>query len=165
MALYLSYGSNMNQDNMDRFCDRIGRPRIELGSKNPHRGILHGYRLDFNYHSRLMGGGAGNLTPAADGRVEGVVYDMSDEDFVTLDEKEGLPFAYRRITVPVTLEDGTVLPQVITYVACDDRVASFSAPTLAYKQDLIDGARANGLSQRWIAMLEALPTREAKDQA
>jgi len=56
MALYFSYGSNMNQKNIDRFCDRIQQPRIDLPSKNPRRGVLRGYKLDFNYHSKLMGG-------------------------------------------------------------------------------------------------------------
>ena len=159
MALYFSYGSNMNQDNMDRFCDRIKRPRIDLESRNPRRGKLKDYKLDFNYHSNRMGGGAGNLSPALGEIVEGIVYDMSEEDFRTLDEKEGLPTAYRRIMVPITLEDGSTLQEVTTYIACDDRIVPFSPPTEAYKQDLIDGARANGLSTAWITMLESLPTQ------
>ena len=159
MALYFSYGSNMNQGNMDRFCDRINRPRIDLQSRNPRRGKLKDYKLDFNYHSSRMGGGAGNLSPAPGETVEGIVYDMSEDDFITLDEKEGLPTAYRRIKVPISLEDGSTLQEVTTYIACDDRIVPFSPPTEAYKQDLIDGARANGLSAAWIAMLESLPTQ------
>jgi cation transport regulator ChaC len=159
MALYLSYGSNMNQDNMNRFCDSINRRHIDLDSRNPRRGSLEGYKLDFNYYSSNMGGGAGNLTLASGETVKGVVYDMTEDDFITLDKKEGLPTEYRRIEVPITLENGTVLEGVITYIACDDRTVSFSPPTKEYKKDLIDGARANGLSPAWIAMLEALPTQ------
>jgi hypothetical protein len=150
----------MNQDNMDRFCDRIDRPRIPLHTRNPRRGKLKDYKLDFNYHSSRMGGGAGNLTPTEGGTVEGMVYDMTEDDFITLDEKEGLPTAYRKMQVPITLDDGSVLEEVTTYIACDDRIVPFSPPTREYKQDLIDGARINGLSAQWIAMLEALPTQE-----
>jgi hypothetical protein len=84
---------------------------------------------------------------------------MGEEDFITLDEKEGLPTAYRRIMVAIALEEGTTLQGVTTYIACDDRIVPFSPPTKAYKQDLIDCARANGLSADWIAMLESLPTQ------
>jgi hypothetical protein len=107
-----------------------------------------------------MGGGAGNLTPSAGDHVEGVVYEMDDDDMITLDLKEGLPAAYRRIEVSIRLEDGTWLDDVIAYIACDDRIVAFSPPTQAYKQDLIDGARANALSQKWVAMLESLPTQK-----
>ena len=160
MTRYFSYGSNMNQNNMNRFCDRHQRPLINLQSRNPRRGRLHGYKLDFNYHSKIMGGGAGNLTPSAGDHVEGVVYNMDAEDMITLDLKEGLPAAYRRIQVAIRLEDGTRLENVTAYTACDDRIVAFSPPTQAYKRDLIDGARANALSQKWIAMLESLPTQE-----
>jgi hypothetical protein len=160
MTLYFSYGSNMNQDNMDRFCDSKQRPRIDLRLRNPRNGILPGYKLDFNYRSRLMGGGAGNLTPSAGDYVEGVVYEMEADDMITLDMKEGLPSAYKRIMVPINLYDGTQLQGVVAYLACDDRIVPFCPPTEQYKQDLIEGAKANGLTTEWIAMLCALPTQE-----
>jgi hypothetical protein len=162
VTLYFSYGSNMNQENMNRFCDLKRRPRIDLQLRNPRKGTLYEYKLDFNYHSTLMGGGAGNLTPSAGEHVEGVVYDMNEDDMITLDMKEGLPSAYKRIMVSIGLDESKELRNVTAYVACDDRIVPFSPPTQAYKQDLIQGAKANGLSNEWIAILCDLPTQEER---
>jgi hypothetical protein len=157
MVAYFSYGSNMNQANMDRFCDKIGRSRIDLKTRLPRVGILEGYRLDFNYHSTLMGGGAANLEPSEGDHVEGVLFEMTGDDMVTLDEKEKAPSYFHRISVKVTLDNGSEVRNVVAYVACEDRKGPFSAPTKAYKQDILEGARAYGLSDVWIRRIESLP--------
>lgn len=87
---------------------------------------------------------------------------MTEDDLITLDKKEGLPDAYKRIMVEIALEDDVTFQDVITYIACEDRLVPFSPLVEAYKQDLIDGAVANNLSQEWIEMLKALPTQEEK---
>jgi cation transport regulator ChaC len=159
MPYYFSYGSNMNQENMDRFCKKIGRPLIPLKDRAPRRATLKGFRLDFNYYSTLMKGGAANLEWSPDDQVEGVLFEMSEDDMKTLDEKEKAPSFYHRILVTVTLENGQSIDSVITYVACDDKKTQFAPPTLDYKSDIVEGAKAFGLSSAWIEKLEKLPTQ------
>ena len=159
MVAYFSYGSNMNQANMDRFCDRIGKGRIDLRTRMPRIGIVKGYKLDFNYHSTLMGGGAANMEPSERDQVEGVLFEMTGDDMAVLDDKEKAPSYFHRILVTVTLEGGIEARDVVAYVACEERKAPFSPPTKAYKQDIVEGAKAYGLSEAWIRKIEALPTQ------
>jgi hypothetical protein len=168
MTRYFSYGSNMCQANMDRFCDKRGRPRIDISTRNPRPAILEDYRLAFNVWAPSVRGGAGNVEPSKGDHAEGTVFDLTDEDMVTIDLKEGIPNVeagkpdrYRRITVSLKLRDGTVLDDVVSYTANDfTKVPDFCPPTKGYKRDVIEGARAMGLSVEWIKMLEDLPTQD-----
>lgn len=117
MVLYFSYGSNMNQDDLNRFCKQVNRPIIDINTKSPKIGILKDHKLDFNYHSTELGGGAANFTPSPGDHVEGVVFEMSKEDMVTLDMKEGHPEDFPRILVSITQIDGTILNDVVAYHA------------------------------------------------
>lgn len=161
MVYYFSYGSNLHQSDLDRFCDKVGRPRIELRSKNPRRAMLKGYKLDFNYYSDLMGGGAGNLEPSAGERVEGVVFEITDEDMITLDLRERAPDYYYRIRVDLMMTDGGgTLSDVVAYVACEDKKHPFTPPTHQYKAVIVAGAKDFDLSPEWIDKLEALPEQD-----
>ena len=168
MTRYFSYGSNMNQDNMDKFCDKRGRPRIDISTRNPRPAILRDYRLEFNVWAPSIQAGAGNIEPSKRDAVEGTVFDLSDEDMITIDLKEGIPNVekgkpdrYRRITVSLELRDGSVLEDVVSYTANDfTKVAEFCPPSQGYKKDVVDGARAMGLSAAWVKMLEDLPTQD-----
>ena len=125
MIQYFSYGSNLHQAHLNRFCEKEGRPTIELRNKNPRRAILKDYKLDFNYYSNLMDGGAANLEPSTGEQVEGVVFEMTDEDMITLDLRERAPDYFYRILVDLTLIDGGgSLSHVVAYVACEDKKMS-----------------------------------------
>ncbi|MCP4630304.1 MAG: gamma-glutamylcyclotransferase [bacterium] len=165
---YFSYGSNMCQENMDKFCNDRKRPCIDISTRNPRPAILKNHRLAFNVWAPSIQGGAGNIEPSAGDQVEGTVFDLTDDDMITIDMKEGIPNyeigkpdRYRRITVDLTLRDGNVLTDVITYTANDNtKVPDFCPPTKGYKKDVVDGARAMGLSESWVKMLEDLPTQD-----
>lgn len=165
---YFSYGSNMCQENMDVFCRDRGRPRIDISARSPRPAILKDYRLAFNVWAPSIRGGAGNIEPSPGDHVEGTVFDLTDDDMVTIDMKEGIPNRepgkpdrYRRITVSLTQRDGTVLEDVVSYTANDfTKVPDFCPPTKGYKTDVVAGARAMNLSPAWLKMLEDLPTQE-----
>jgi hypothetical protein len=150
MVLYFAYGSNMNQQDLDNYCKRKGRPLIDLKSKSPRVCILEDYRLIFNYYSLSRMGGAANIEPAQGDYVEGVLFNINDIDKQTIDNKEGAPRFYYEITVPVILKDGTKVKNVTTYAACENRKTVFTAPTQEYIEVMIEGARAFGLSDLWI---------------
>ena len=91
MTSYFSYGSNMCQPNMDRFCQKRNRPGIDISTRNPRPAILKDYRLAFNVWAPSIQAGAGNIEPSKGDHVEGTVFDLTDEDMVTIDLKEGIP--------------------------------------------------------------------------
>jgi len=135
------------------------RPLIDLASKSPKVCVLRDFRLNFNYYSRTRGGGAANIERAPGDHVEGVLLDINDVDKVTIDEKEGAPNYYREILVSVILRDCTKMENVVAYTVCEDKKTEFTPPTREYKQIIIDGARAFGLSKEWIEKLEKIPSK------
>ncbi len=73
MVSYFAYGSNLNQEDLNKWCRQRNRPLIDLKSKSPRTCILRDYRLDFNYYSPSRGGGAANIEPSLGEHVEGVL--------------------------------------------------------------------------------------------
>ena len=153
---------------MDKFCNDKKRPCIDISTRNPRPAILKNYRLAFNVWAPSIKGGAGNIEQSAGDQVEGTIFDLTEDDMITIDMKEGIPNyeigkpdRYRRITVDLMLRDGNVLTDVITYTANDHtKVPDFCPPTKGYKKDVVEGARAMGLSVSWVKMLEDLPTQD-----
>jgi len=129
---------------------------------------LKDYRFAFNVWSPSKQAGAANIEPSEGDHVEGTVFDLTDEDMVTIDLKEGIPNIeagkpdrYRRITVSLTLRDGSVLDDVVSYTGNEfTKVPDFCAPIQDYKKDIVDGAKAMGMSPAWVKMLEDLPTQD-----
>lgn len=158
MVLYFAYGSNMNQKDLDDYCKRKLRPLINLKFKKSRICTLKDYRLEFNYYSRSRRGGVANIEHAQGEQVEGVLFEISDDDKQTISQKEGAPTFYCEIPVSVTLRDGTVIENVLTYMVCDNKKRNeFTPPTREYMQIMIDGAKAFGLSEQWIEKLGRIP--------
>lgn len=160
MILYFAYGSNMNQKDLDAYCIKNSRPLINLEQKSPKPCLLKDYRLDFNYYSKRRKGGVANIEPASGECVEGVLFEINETDKKTLDQKEGAPLVYHKIPVTVMLGDGTKIENAITYIILEKLKTKFTAPTKEYKQIIIKGAKAFGLSKRWIMKLREIPHRE-----
>jgi len=165
---YFSYGSNMNQKNMNKFCDKVNRPYIDLSSKNPKPARLEGYRLVFDVYSPRADMGAGNILKSPGDFLEGCAFDLTKEEIITIDLKEGipnpdkkLPNRYRQLMVNLKLKDGNILKDVITYEANDfTKVNGFCPPKRWYKEEILQGAIDMGLSDTWIQLLKFIPAKE-----
>ena len=162
MTEYFSYGSNLDQESLDIFCQKVKRPLIPLRQKNPKHAVLKGYRLDFNYYSPLMGGGAANLEPDPREEVEGIVFTLTDEDMETLDLRERAPDYFKRILVTVVLNDGRSLEGIVAYCACEGRKAPYTPPIHEYKSSILKGAEAFDLSPSWLTKLRNIPSQDPK---
>lgn len=155
MKIYFAYGSNMNQGDLDKWCEKKGYPKIRFQSGQ--RAVLNGYKLDFTHYSGRRKSGTADVVLCPGEFVEGVLFEASEEDMKLLDEKEGKEAGiYKRINVEVKLEDGKEI-EAITYQVCNPE--PFHAPYKDYLKVIIDGARAYGLSDRWIHKLKQIPTR------
>uniref|UniRef100_A0A8C6M4T7 Gamma-glutamylcyclotransferase a n=1 Tax=Nothobranchius furzeri TaxID=105023 RepID=A0A8C6M4T7_NOTFU len=147
--LYFAYGSNLLKE------------RLQL--KNPSAtfvstGRLKDYKLRFgfwgeNVQSCWHGGSATvEFSPGAD--VWGVVWSLSDEDLINLDNQEGVDAGhYDPLGVSVETDEGTVLCR--TY-----QMNNFHAalPSPQYKQVVCLGAEQNKLPDEYVTRLKDIQT-------
>lgn len=104
---YFAYGSNMNWEDLDRWCNEHGYSSINPGTLT-EPGVIKGYKLAFNHYSSSRKGGALNIIRSSHNDwVCGVLFKLNDEDFKKIKEKEGS--AYKRFSVNVFLQNGQVV--------------------------------------------------------
>lgn len=94
---YFAYGSNLNTDDLKRWCERRGKP-FPLGRKVAV-GHLPDTELVFDYRSVTRGGGALNLRPRKGQLASGVLFEVDARGWDTLDAKEGAPKYHERVDV------------------------------------------------------------------
>jgi gamma-glutamylcyclotransferase (GGCT)/AIG2-like uncharacterized protein YtfP len=99
MSLYFAYGSNMDQNQMLERC-----PNAQLLG----RASLADYRLAFTIFSPKRECGCADIISSTGDMVYGLLYRLADTDMITMDDFEGHPIHYRRITVLVKSKNGEV---------------------------------------------------------
>lgn len=148
---YFAYGANMHRV---VFVDRRGmRPET-------HRvGRLAGYRLRFNLDGRPKGRAApANIALDPASEVWGVLYRITWRQLFRLNASEGVPGRrYRPISVAVEQKEGPTI-EAVTYLAQGNEHEGW--PSLRYITLLREGARAHGLPDHWVAVLEAVEDAE-----
>lgn len=158
MTLYFAYGSNLNQEDLNLWCIRHKRPKIDLAAKKPHKVMLDGFELVFDYFSKISRKcGVADLKKSEGKYVEGVLFEMSEEEMKTIDEKEG-PKVYHRQKVLVTLKNGQRV-EATTYMVKDElRGNGHVPPSNGYLKLIINGAEKFELSENWINFLSSIET-------
>ena len=146
--LYFAYGSNMHPGNMRKRCP---------GCAFVAAARLRDHRLAFTRPwASWGGGGVADIQPEPGSIVEGVVWEITEAHRDALDKYEEYPTAYTRKDVVVETFDGRRLT-AFAYVA---RPAGNHRPLRRYLRQIIEGAKAHGLSPGYIAFLEAVPTED-----
>ena len=143
---YFAYGANMHDS---AFRDRRGMRPLEWRS-----GRARGYRLRFNLEGRPRGKAAPANLSADDPRAEvwGVLYKITRRDLVRLDVTEGVPWwRYRPLWLDVEDSGGDRF-RAATYIAQGN--ADDGNPSLRYVTLLREGARAHGLPEHYVRLLE-----------
>lgn len=133
LLLYVSYGSNMNLEQMAYRCPN---------SKVIKNGKLIGWKLVFNYHADII------ETKDKNDFVPVVIWDVGKEDFEYLDIYEGYPTYYVKEEVEVVAEDGDVV-NAIVYVMADDQ-KGFDIPTRSYFECIESGYIENGIDVKYL---------------
>lgn len=139
---YFAYGSNLNEADWARFCDRVGVATDVIEALGP--AVLPDMQLCFDYYSNGRQGGALDIRPRRGHLVHGVLYRASPEGWRVLDRKEGAPNYYKRIETLALKPDGAMVP-VVTYDVTPARKREFCAPTAEYRQLVAKGLQAWGL--------------------
>ena len=87
---YFAYGSNMSSH---RLTER------DVNFKSKEKGTLKGYRFIINKKSQKNPNiGFANIIRDDNSEVEGIIYEVSQEDIIKLDRYEGSPKHYKRET-------------------------------------------------------------------
>ena len=88
-VIYFAYGSNLDGSQMRERCP---------SARKVSKAVLHGYAIAFGGWSARWGGAVASIVPVRGSRVEGLLYRIAPEDLYRLDQFEGCPFAYERLT-------------------------------------------------------------------
>ena len=144
---YFAYGANMH--------DATFRVRRGIQPLEQRSARIKGYRVRFNLEGRPKGKAApANLYPDPDAEVWGVLYRITRRDLMRLDPTEGVPGrGYRHVEIEAEDRDGRMI-QAVTYLAEGKEVDG--KPSLRYITLLRDGARAHGLPEDYIRLLESV---------
>lgn len=156
-AYYFAYGSNMNYERVVERMNNgykdmsedgiIKEDKTEFYEKINKIGacILFEYELCFNKmrsNSTVFEGFA-NIVPQKGATVEGVLYELNQEQLKILDYYEGVEDNhYIRANVEVkSLESGKVYDGVTVYVAHESRIDNRCKPSKTYLNHLIKGSK------------------------
>jgi cation transport regulator ChaC len=144
---YFAYGSNMHHSAF--------RERRRMRPSEWRVARVEGYRLRFNLEGRPKGKAApANICPDPDGELWGVLYRITRRELLRLDATEGVPGRnYRHEIVSAEDLDGNIVTAV-TYMARG--LATDGTPSLRYISLLRDGARAHGLPEPWLRILDGV---------
>lgn len=157
MIRYFAYGSNMDKEDLDRWCTSRGFPLVKFLSVSPAE--LDGHRLCFNYFSASRNGGAANIMESDEDHVFGLLIEIEERDLETIRTKEGYPNFYTEISVDVQRLDGTVVQDVITYKVVKSREEpSHQPPTRDYLSLIIRSARRYNFPADYVNYLQLIKT-------
>lgn len=142
---YFAYGSNLSTRYIRTYC-----PSATFVMK----ANLSNYRVEFRHYSENRQGGLSSIIEAPGELVQGVIYEVPEEEIEELDILESVPEGlYRRDTFLVMGEDG------MWHKADLYRVANPSGPyppSKGYLEDMIEGAQEHGLEPEYIEKLVLL---------
>ena len=148
---YFAFGANMHDS---AFHTRRGMDPLEWRA-----GRIPGYRLRFNLEGHPVGRAApANISPDPGAEVWGVLYKLARRDLLRLDSTEGVPGRrYRHVWTDAEDRDRRRVP-VVSYIA--DGKEWDGHPSLRYLTLLREGARAHGLPEHWIRLLDEVEPAE-----
>ena len=147
---YFAYGSNMSESRM------INRG---IKQKNKQLAFLDNYKFIINKRSykdaRI---GYANVIKDENSTVEGILYEINDNDILKLDKFEGAPKHYTRNLMELRLSDGTKVKGMVYIANFGWTSPRQLATTTEYKNYILEGKQ--WLSERYFNMLnESIRTK------
>lgn len=142
---YFAYGSNMSTEFIREYCPSA---RFIMRAKLPN------FNVQFRYQSEEFGGGISSIIEAPGDMVNGVMYEIDENELLALDILESVPQGlYRRDTFQVFGEDGA------WHHADLYRVSNPSGPYTPSRQYvgyMVAGAKEHHIDPAYTAKLESL---------
>ena len=140
-----AYGSNLSSRFLKEYC-----PSTEYVMK----AYLPNYRVEFRFYSERRKGGISTIMSHPGFMTLGIIYDISDEDMVKLDEMESVPQGlYKRETFLVLGEGGCWYKADLYRVVKPE--GPFT-PARSYIEHMIEGVEEHGLDPEYKTELTEL---------
>lgn len=140
---YFAYGSNMS---VDRIFERVGKVFVKGAY------LIKGYTLLFNCGHppyNLYG----NMVQSSNGKIEGVLYELSEEQIHRLDFYECYPNNYDKIYFYDDEKDAIIFAYVATKDFCL-RPSESGKPQLDYINHLLKGAAEFSLKNTYDFLMD-----------
>ena len=142
---YYAYGSNLSTRYVRDCCPSA----VFVMKAN-----LPNFQVQFRHYSENRQGGISSIIEAPGELVEGVIYEVPEQEIIDLDILESVPEGlYRRDTFLVLGEDGG-WHRADLYRVCAP--AGPYAPSKGSVEEMIEGAREHGLTSEYTERLVAL---------
>lgn len=154
-----AYGSNMHLKDLTRWLRERGYPTTGIHRAAPAR--LRGWRLAWNYHSRVRAGAAANVQRDPSAHLLGVALQVDTATLEALDVKEGHPDLYYRGPAPHAaelLEEGRAVDAWLYVVRPQFLSPQPVAPRRHYLGLMIEAAQEHGLGSEYVLALRRVPT-------
>jgi gamma-glutamylcyclotransferase len=150
------YGSSLDRAAFAEWAGSHGYQVPPFDRAVPAR--LNGYRLAFDVVSRHWGGAVASVAEAPGHHVEGLALPLPGEARGLVDHKEGsISGLYTAFEAPLhPVAGGPPVMGLVYRAARSRRLPVEAAPSPAYLEAMVRGARACGLSAEWLARLEKL---------
>lgn len=123
MNKYFAYGSNMDKEDLDRWCDKKNFHKIT--PKSAITAKLVGYRLTFNYFSSSHNCGTANIMEVENGEVYGLLMEIDNDGLQIIRKKEGYPNCYKEVRIWVDSLEGQRIGEAITYKVVKNRELNY----------------------------------------
>ena len=155
-SCYFAYGSNMSESQMKKRCPNYKKFGIAK---------LENYELTFPRKSPTRGCGVSSVDRKDGKEVWGVVYELNEDDFASLDEEEGYrqtrapnENSYNREQIKVSVKGMKDPLECWTYIAV--REVGLFKPNKKYMDAILTGARENHLPEFYISDLEVIQIQD-----
>lgn len=148
--LYFAYGSNMDVEQLKERFKKISDANFSVIGVV----ILPKYDFRFNKKSTVDGSGKANIISDQKSEVEGVIFELTNEQFEVLDEIEK---GYHRENMMVNLQKR--YREVITYIADSKSLCEGLSPTEEYLEKITKGAKYFNLSKSYQEKLSSYKTK------
>lgn len=146
---YFAYGNNMN-------FEILKEQGVEFLSRK--KGILRGYRIIFNKKVKNEKYSYANIEQTENNKdiIEGILYELNDNEMKIIDNKEGFPTEYNKYRIDVETEDGII--QAFVYIAHPEWVDNNLKPSKVYIENMLKAKDI--ISTKYIKLIENIETFE-----
>ena len=138
----LAYGSNLNADDWEQYCERNNFLSDCLKFQEVVR--IPDYQLTFDKRSASRNGGVANIKPALGHVVEAVLFTTNEEGLKILRRKEGCPRVYEEQELIAIKSDGTEVSARV-YVVPQSQSEGYVRPSRSYYEICKAGYASYGL--------------------
>jgi gamma-glutamylcyclotransferase len=123
---------------------------------------LDNYRLAFTRRSKRTRTGVADIVPCEGMSVWGALYDLDSDDLAKLERKEGYPSAYGYIDIEAILSENKQRFSALAFTVSNKSDSEY-APSNAYLDKIIVGARAINLPDQYITFLKQFSNSKDSD--